>query len=281
MSAILHEQPVQLGDLVVRVTANNPGMMTGPGTNSYVVGKTQLAVIDPGPNDAGHIEALLRLVGDRLKWIVVTHTHRDHSPAAKALAEATGARLLGNILPVNDGFQDESFVPDQSFANDDRLTTDEFTLRVIKTPGHVNNHLCYLVEEDGVLVTGDHIMQGSTVVIIPPHGDMKDYIDSLRRLLAYSIESIAPGHGELITDPHREIQRLIDHRLGREAKVIAALKSLEPASLEFLTPAVYDDVSPALHPIAQHSLLAHLLKLEKEERASQTDGVWRMRSEAL
>ena len=276
MPAVIHDQVVSLTPRVRRVTANNPGIMTGPGTNSYIVGQRELAIIDPGPADQPHIDALLNAVGNRLKWVLVTHTHPDHSPAAKALVAATGARLLGNVLATNDGLQDDTCVPDQSFRHDELLDTDEFTLRALLTPGHVGNHVCYLLEDDGVLMTGDHIMQGSTVVIVPPHGDMKDYIDSLTLLRNYPVKRIAPGHGDLITDPQKEIDYLINHRLGREAKVIERLTQLAPVSLETLTSSVYDDVDPALHPVAQHSLLAHLLKLEREERVHQHDDLWRM-----
>lgn len=278
MPAIRHEQLIPLSDLVARVTADNPGLMTGPGTNTYIIGREQLALVDPGPANDAHIESLLDIVGDRLRWVLVTHTHPDHSPAAKRLVEATGARLMGNILPVNDGLQDDSFVPDQSFRQDELFTTPEFTLRALLTPGHVGNHVCYLLEDEGLLLTGDHIMQGSTVVIVPPHGNMRSYIESLQLLLDYQIKAIAPGHGDLIDQPQREVEYLIKHRLAREAKVISALEQLSPASIELLTSAVYDDVSPTLHPVAQHSLHAHLLKLESEERVSVNDGLWRLLS---
>lgn len=273
---ILHEKPVAISRRVRRLTAGNIGPMTGPGTNTYLVGERDIAVIDPGPAMDEHIEAILNACGDRLKWIIPTHSHPDHSPAAVPLAEATGARVLGNKLIDNDGYQDESFSPERGFEHDESLVTDEFTLRAIHTPGHVDNHVCFLVEEDGLLLTGDHIMQGSTVVIIPPHGDMQDYIASLQRLLNYPIEAIAPGHGLVIDHPINEIERLVAHRLGREAKVIDALSAVGRISLSALTPVVYDDVDPALHPIAQCSLLAHLIKLEKEHRAHREDEDWKL-----
>jgi glyoxylase-like metal-dependent hydrolase (beta-lactamase superfamily II) len=276
MIDISHDKPVQLTERVSRITASNGGVMTGPGTNTYLVGQKELAVIDPGPADQSHIDNILAAVGDRLKWILVTHTHPDHSPAAQALATATGARVMGNKLSDNDGFQDDSFTPEQSFAHDECLSTDEFTVRALLTPGHVDNHICYLVEEDGVLLTGDHIMQGSTVVIIPPHGDMKDYIDSLRLLLDYPLSAIGPGHGFLIDNPVAEIQWLVDHRLGREDKVVAGLSQCGLTTLDELTPVVYADVDTSLHPIARYSLWAHIIKLQKEGRVIAREEQWEL-----
>lgn len=276
MIEISHDKPVQLTERVSRITASNAGFMTGPGTNTYIVGHRQLAIIDPGPADPQHIDNLLAAVGDRLKWILVTHTHPDHSPAAQALAAATGAKLMGNKLADNDGFQDDTFSPAQSFEHEQCLTTDEFTIRALFTPGHVDNHICYLVEDDGVLLTGDHIMQGSTVVIIPPHGDMKDYIESLQLLLRYPIKALGPGHGFLIDQPREEIQYLIEHRLGREAKVVKGLHGSGSIALDELVPIVYDDVDNSLHPVARYSLWAHLIKLQKEGRVEQRDELWRL-----
>lgn len=271
---ITHYEAAQVSPLVRRFTAGNSSVMTGPGTNSYLVGREKLALIDPGPIDEQHIEAILQACGDRLRWILVTHTHRDHSPAAKIIAERTGAEVYGNLLD-SDGRQDESFDPLCGFVHNDIFTTDEFNLRVLFTPGHVDNHLCYLLEGEQMLFTGDHIMQGSTVVIIPPAGDMKLYIESLQLLLNYPIAVLAPAHGQMMLDPEFEVKKLIKHRLLREAKVVSALQRLPNATPEELTPLVYDDTLPQLHSIAQFSLLAHLLKLDKEGRAIAIDGKWR------
>jgi glyoxylase-like metal-dependent hydrolase (beta-lactamase superfamily II) len=271
---IVHYQAVQISPLVRRFTAGNSGVMTGPGTNSYLVGREQLALIDPGPIDEQHIESILQACGDRLRWILVTHTHRDHSPAAKIIAERTGAEVYGNLLD-SDGRQDETFDPLCGFQHNDMFTTDEFNLRVLHTPGHVGNHLCYLLEGEKLLFTGDHLMQGTTVVIIPPSGDMKRYIESLQLLLNYPIAALAPAHGQLMLEPELEIKKLIKHRLLREAKTISALQRQPNSTLEALTPLVYDDTLPVLHQIAQHSLLAHLLKLQQESRAAEQDGKWR------
>lgn len=273
-AAIVHYQPAQLSPLVRRITAGNSSMMTGPGTNTYLVGREQIAVIDPGPLDEQQIAAILQTCGDHLRWVLVTHTHPDHSPAAQRLAAATGAEVLGNLI-ADDGRQDTSFSPARGFAHDELFATDEFQLRAIATPGHVGNHFCFLLEDEKLLFTGDHIMQGSTVVITPPNGDMKDYLDSLRLLLDYPIDALAPAHGKLILDPQAEINLLVQHRLQRETKVIVAMQRLRRGSLDEITPPVYDDVNPQLHPIARYSLWAHLLKLQREGRVEESDGEWR------
>ena len=273
MPDIRYGEAVEVASRVRRVTAPNSGRMTGPGTNTYLVGARELAMIDPGPDLPEHVDALERICAGRLRWILVTHTHRDHSPAAHQLAARTGAELLGNVIP-NDGLQDESFSGARALAQDDVLRTDEFTIRALLTPGHVSNHICYLIEEDGLLMTGDHIMGGSTVVIVPPHGNMQHYIESLRRMLNYEVQFLAPGHGDLIGNPRGEIEHLIAHRLKREAKVVEALNKLGTVSIETLTPVVYDDVEPVMHAWAAMSLHAHLLKLRDDGRAREQDARW-------
>jgi len=273
MVEIIHGKTVKLSPLIHRVTAPNSGPMTGLGTNSYIVGTEELALIDPGPAIASHIDAIVEHAAGRLKWILVTHTHRDHSPAARPIAEATGASLIGNVI-ANDGFQDETFTGATSVKQDDCINSKDFTIRALLTPGHVSNHVCYLVEEDKILITGDHMMQGSTVVIIPPAGNMSHYIESLRCLLEYPLDFIAPGHGTLIADPHKEIKRLIKHRLGREKKVLLAIEKNRECRLEELVPIVYDDVDASLHRWAALSLDAHLIKLKAEDKIIENEGVW-------
>lgn len=275
MPDITHGKLIEVSPRVRRITATNASRMTGPGTNSYVVGKNELALIDPGPAEDAHMQAIIDLCGDKLKWVMVTHTHRDHSPAAKPIADATGAELIGNVI-VNDGFQDDSFTDARPLRQDDEIATDEFTIRALLSPGHVSNHICYLVEEDKLLMTGDHVMAGSTVVIIPPAGNMKHYIESLERMLEYDIAYFAPGHGDLIANPHDEIRYLINHRLKREEKVAKALSTNGPASVKRLVPIVYDDVDPALHSMAAKSLHAHLIKLELDGRARNNGDVWQL-----
>ena len=270
MNAIKAGDVVTLSPRVRRVTANNPGAMTGAGTNTYLIGREEIAILDPGPADSSHIRAILEAVGSaRVRWIVATHTHPDHSPAAALLAEQVNAEMIGCVLQ-DDGHQDRSFLVDNNVRHGDLLVANGFTLEAIATPGHVSNHFCYLLREEGLVFTGDHIMGGSTVVIIPPSGDMAEYLVSLERLKQYPIRQLLPGHGDVIDDPIGVIDGLIAHRLRREDKVIRVLRARGDVSLVDLTPLVYDDVDASLHLVAQVSLWAHLLKLEKEGRAIKT-----------
>lgn len=246
--------------------APNPGVMTGPGTNTYLLGDEEVAVLDPGPALEPHVEAILEAAGDRIRWIVCTHTHPDHSPAWKAIAEATGAEVLG-ASPPDDMFQDDTFAPTVELQHDHVLQTPEFTLRAVHTPGHVGNHYCFYLEEEAMMFAGDHIMNGSTVVIIPPSGDMKAYIASLQRLLDYPLKFIAPGHGEVMEDSRAVVEWLVNHRLQREAKVVERLRDSGKTPLDELVTRVYDDVDTGLHKMAKLSLSAHLIKLEQEGRA--------------
>jgi glyoxylase-like metal-dependent hydrolase (beta-lactamase superfamily II)/8-oxo-dGTP pyrophosphatase MutT (NUDIX family) len=263
--------PKRLDRYVTRITAPNPGAMTGTGTNTYLVGEDEIAVIDPGPALDSHIAKILETGAGRIRWILTTHTHMDHSPAAAAIKAATGAQVLGMRAPAG-GSQDQAYAPDASPADSERIALGRLNMRAIHTPGHASNHLCYLLEETGMLFTGDHVMQGSTVVINPPDGDMRAYLASLDKLLAMDIAIIAPGHGYLIGAPHKEVKRLVAHRLAREAKVAAALGHRGEATLEELVGDVYDDVSPKLHPVAMRSLTAHLDKLVADGRARLASG---------
>lgn len=276
MANIIAGVPARLSALVTRITAPNPGMMTGPGTNSYLIGSRELAVIDPGPESETHLAALLREAAGRVKWILCTHTHRDHSPGARALKAATGAQVVGFGRAPDDGRQDTDFAADRTLGDEDVLDCGEFRLRAIHTPGHASNHLCYLLEDERWLFTGDHVMQGSTVVISPPDGDMAVYLKSLERLLALDLAVLAPGHGHIIETPHDEVRRLIAHRLKREQKVLAVLSRMGCATLDELLPVVYDDVAPRVHPVARRSLHAHLIKLEREGKASESAGAWKI-----
>jgi glyoxylase-like metal-dependent hydrolase (beta-lactamase superfamily II)/8-oxo-dGTP pyrophosphatase MutT (NUDIX family) len=273
-SEIAPGRTVQLSERVRRLTAPNPGYMTGPGTNSYLVGDGDtLAIIDPGPDDAQHVEALLREAGATLRYILATHTHMDHSPAARRLKELTGAEVLGMPAPPH-ARQDQDFAPDRVLRHGERLVVGNATLRVVHTPGHASNHLCYLLEEEKMLFTGDHIMQGSTVVINPPDGNMQAYFDALRALFEEDLDWLAPGHGFLIDHPHRAVRRLLAHRQTREDKVLRALREASGVTLAALLPLVYDDVPAERHAMAARSLFAHLEKLAAEGKVVMDGEVW-------
>lgn len=259
---------------VRRIAAPNPGFMTGPGTNCYLVGDAQtLAVIDPGPDIESHLASIAQEGGPAIRYILTTHTHRDHSPGAARLQQLTGAEIIGMPAPISE-FQDPTFRPDRAPQDGERLPVGGVTLRVVHTPGHASNHCCYLLEEERMLFTGDHIMQGSTVVINPPDGDMAVYLDSLRKIRGQGIEWLAPGHGFLMDQPDQRIDRLLAHRQSREDKVIKSLRLSGPVSTAKLVSLVYDDVPAERHEMAFRSLSAHLQKLAKENRISEVNGHW-------
>lgn len=266
---------VHLSELVRRITAPNPGMMTGPGTNTYLIGNADsgIAVIDPGPSDERHTEVIIEAAGGPIRWILCTHTHKDHSPGAQYLKARTGALTHGMAAKFPEN-QDASFVPDIAWKEGDTYSMAGCTLRVLHTPGHASNQVCILLEEEGMLFTGDHIMQGSTVVINPPDGNMTEYFASLERLLREPLNWLAPGHGFLMARPHEMVERLITHRRARENKVINTLRQAGTATAEELLAGVYDDTPARLHAWAARSLLAHLQKLEAGGRATQSAGRW-------
>ena len=261
------EEVVQISPLVRRITAGNASVFTGPGTNTYLVGMDEVTVVDPGPALESHIEAIVGASGT-IKQIVVTHTHPDHSPGVKLLQEAIDVPAYGLITETTKD-QDKTFHPKKFLLDGDLLEEEEFTLEVIHTPGHASNHLCYLVKEEGLIITGDHIMNGSTVVISPPDGNMKHYIESLEKLKNYDLKSIAPGHGEVMKEPQLVAEWIIKHRLEREEKVADALRKAGKGSSDSLVEDVYNDVDPSLFPIAKWSLQAHLLKLADDGKAIQ------------
>jgi glyoxylase-like metal-dependent hydrolase (beta-lactamase superfamily II) len=283
-------QLVRVAAAVQRLVAPNASLMTGPGTNSYVIGDPPVAVLDPGPDDPEHLDLLMQ-AAPRARFIFVTHTHRDHSCGARALAAATGAPIVG-LPPPQDGRQDETCVPDIHPANDEVFTLARESgggpasvqgavqsaastrLRAIHTPGHASNHVCFLLEEAGLLFSGDHVLDGVTPVILPPDGDMGAYLHSLQRLKTYALRAILPGHGRVLTEPVASIDFVIAHRGRREAKVVAVLEAVRAGTLDELLPRVYDDVRAELLPIARLSLEAHLIKLVREGRALRDGESW-------
>ncbi len=263
---------------VMRILGRNAGPMTGLGTNTYLIGDKHLTVIDPGPADARHVDAILGAIADRkLARILVTHTHADHSPGAQLLKQKTGAELLG-LPPPRQEHQDTSFQSDREVGHGDVLNNPEYSIEMVHTPGHVSNHLCYLLLEQAMLFTGDHILEGTTSVILPPDGDMGHYMDSLAHLQTLNLKHLAPGHGDIINDPIQAITKLVRHRQQREQKVVRALARLGVSSLDELTEAVYDDVARHLIPWARQTLLAHLIKLSREQQVDESAAGWKLRA---
>ena len=254
---------VELSPLVRRITAGNGSVFTGPGTNTYLVGKEEVTVIDPGPAMQEHID-VIAAAAPNIKQILVTHTHPDHSPGVRLLKENLDIPAYG-MLTNSSKNQDQTFSPERILDDGEVFQEEEFSIEVVHTPGHASNHLCFILKEEKLIFTGDHIMNGSTVVIGPPDGNMKQYIQSLEKLKDYDIEKIAPGHGELLENPHEVADWIINHRLEREKKVFQALQEATKGTPDSLVEKVYDDVDSSLFPIAKASLLAHLIKLEEDQ----------------
>jgi glyoxylase-like metal-dependent hydrolase (beta-lactamase superfamily II)/8-oxo-dGTP pyrophosphatase MutT (NUDIX family) len=267
------DQPVPLLKNITRITAPNPGVMTGPGTNSYIVGgpASGYLVIDPGPNEPEHIQRIWRECGGDIRMIVCTHSHPDHSPGARPLQALCAAKppILG--LPSAPTARPASeFTPDRALRSGEQLVIEgdgmRHTLQVIPTPGHAANHLCLVLLEDGLLFSGDHILNGSTTVVDPPDGDMTAYLDSLDTLSAacqtHGIEFILPAHGWVLGFAREAIAHLKAHRLRREAKIVAAMQARPQGGLEDWVELAYDDVPPRMWPVAQRSLLAHVQRIE-------------------
>ncbi|CAN7233342.1 MBL fold metallo-hydrolase [Variovorax paradoxus] len=277
------ERAVPLIRNVQRLTAPNPGAMTGPGTNSYIVGDaaTGYLVIDPGPNDAAHIDRLWRATEGNIRMIVCTHSHADHSPGAAPLQALCKQKppILG-LSSAPTARSSARFAAERELRDGERLvlsgTTAEgepvsHTLRAIHTPGHAANHLCLVLEEDGLLFSGDHILNGSTTVVDPPDGDMNAYLDSLDKLDAAceagGIDFILPAHGHVIGSARSAIAQLKAHRLKREAKIAAAMQRLPQGTPDDWLPLAYDDVPERMWPVAARSLAAHVARIRQRASA--------------
>lgn len=267
----------RVGPTLARITAPNPGMMTGPGTNTWIVGGEDRIVVDPGPDDAGHLDAVIAAGEGRIRAILITHAHPDHSPGAARLRERTGAPVMAHPLEL-EGVRDEALEADHHLDDGDRLDGDDFTLQCLHAPGHAADHLCFLLERERILLAGDVVMDSSTVVISPPDGNMQDYLATLERLRDLDIDAIAPGHGRLLRPASAVFQAVIDHRLERERMVLAALEAGETAIPDMVA-RIYTHVPEPLRRVARGSVQAHLEKLRAEGRVSgEGQGPWRLTS---
>jgi glyoxylase-like metal-dependent hydrolase (beta-lactamase superfamily II) len=261
---------------VRRITAPNPGIMTGPGTNTYLVGRQQVLVIDPASDDPAHLEAIKTAAAGAITAVLVTHAHPDHAPGARRLAADCGVPVYGSDIPLA-GVNTPGYAPDRVLTEGEVLMSDAGPLRALRTPGHAADHICYLLENERLLFAGDHLMDGTTVVIAPPDGDMAAYLASLRRLQQEPIERIAPGHGRLMPQAQAALAQVIEHRLAREAAILEALDGSAGRRIADLVAELYAAVPKALHGLAELSVYAHLLKLAAEGRVQGGDraGPWR------
>jgi glyoxylase-like metal-dependent hydrolase (beta-lactamase superfamily II) len=269
--------------LVRRVLAPNPSPFTFSGTQSYIVGTGTVAVIDPGPDIAEHVDALLAaLKGERVAAIVCTHTHRDHSPASRPLKAATGAPIIGcaPLTLEDDGPRaDDSFDPDYTadrvLADGDRIEGDGWKIEAIATPGHTSNHICLALPESGALFTGDHVMGWSTTVVSPPDGDMAAYMASLDKLMRRGDKVYYPAHGPAVVKPRQLVRGLIGHRRQREAQILKLLDQGVGAIPEMVEQ-MYKGLDPKLFPAAGRSVLAHLIDLDLRGLVASEGEEWRL-----
>jgi glyoxylase-like metal-dependent hydrolase (beta-lactamase superfamily II) len=283
--------------LVRRVLAPNPSPYTYTGTQTWLVGAGgEIAVIDPGPagsglsigdpadvNGEGHVDAILRAAGDaKITAILCTHTHRDHSPAAKPLKEATGALIIGcaplalsDDGPRADTAFDPDYAPDQVLQDGECVSGDGWTLQAVATPGHTSNHICYALLETGALFTGDHVMKWSTTVVSPPDGDMADYMASLQKLYDRDDRIYYPAHGPAVEKPKQLVRGMIGHRRQRESQILRVLGT-GPHAIPDMVAVMYKGLDPRLLGAAGRSVLAHLVDLEKQGRVAASGDLWKI-----
>lgn len=272
---------IQLEALVARVLAPNPSAYTYSGTQTHLVGTSDLAVIDPGPDEPAHLEALLAAIAGRpVTAILITHTHRDHSPLARALKQATGAPIIGcaplvfeDLGPRAEASFDRDYTPDRILADGEQVNGKGWTLTAVATPGHTSNHLAFALEEGGALFSGDHVMGWSTTVVAPPDGDMAAYLASLAKLMEREDHVYYPAHGEQIDKPRRFVRSLIGHRKQREGQIVRLLAKGVGAP-EAMVDAMYAGLDPRLKGAAKGSVFAHLIELERRGQAREEAGIW-------
>jgi glyoxylase-like metal-dependent hydrolase (beta-lactamase superfamily II) len=272
---------VEVAPLVRSILAPNPSRFTFEGTQTFIVGKGDVAILDPGPDIREHVDALIAgLAGERVAAIVCTHTHRDHSPASRRLAAATGAPIVG-CAPLSladdgvgaDAAFDPDYVPDRVLEDGERLEGEGWTLEAVATPGHTSNHICFALPQERALFTGDHVMGWSTSIVSPPDGDMGAYMASLTKLKGRDDLVYYPAHGPVVEDPRKLVRGLILHRKHREAQVLDALRRGE-RRISAMVSQMYKNVDPGLHPAAGQSVLAHLLDLEARGLVGRAGDDW-------
>ncbi len=272
----------QLDPGIARLLAPNPSAFTFTGTQTYLVGTDEVAVIDPGPDLPGHVEAIVEAIdGRRVAAILCTHTHRDHSPAAAPLAQRTGAPIVGcaalalaSVGPRADAAFDGDYRPDRVLGDGEALTVDGCTLTAIATPGHTSNHLCFALEGTGALFTGDHVMGWSTTVVVPPDGDMAEYMRSLEKLRMRDDRIHYPAHGPPVTNPKQYLRGLIGHRMQRERQVLGIVGEA-PRAIPQIVAAAYPGLDPRLTAAAGGSVFAHLLDLERRGLVVHEGETWK------
>ncbi len=279
----------KISPLIRRIIANNPGPFTFTGTGTYIIGKENLAIIDPGPIDQNHFDAIIKSTkGQTITHIFLTHNHNDHSPLAKKLKEETGAKIYFKTLTSdfedNDKFEegyDKNIEGDIELSDGDLVETSEWTIEAIHTPGHTSNHMCYSLLDEEILFSGDHVMGWSTTVIVPPDGNMNDYINSLKKLLKRSEKDFCPTHGPIIENPKDILEKYITHRMERERQIINAIKSGKN-KIPDIVKIIYKDIDVGLHPAAAMSTLAHLKRMEKNNEikisGENLDGTYELKN---
>lgn len=272
-----------LDPLVARVLAPNPSPYTYTGTQTYVIGVTDLAVIDPGPDEPAHLDALVKAIAGRpVRAILCTHTHRDHSPAAGPLKALTGAPVIGcaplvlsDAGPRADAAFDKYYAPDRVLSDGETVAGEGWTIEAVATPGHTSNHLCYALRETGALFTGDHVMGWSTTVIAPPDGDMAEFMRSLEKLMGRGDRVYYPAHGPAVDKPHRFVRGLIGHRKQREGQILRLLQA-DVGDISAMVARMYVGLDPRLTGAAGRSVLAHLIDLRARGIVEGEGEQWRM-----